>query len=176
MHIITKMEMLSFWWNFHHWLHWKLSFWQLPVQPVIKISSKWHFHFSDIIPHTEPSWSINSIALHISTNPRVPTIHHLSLLDWFTLGGCARSHCFPYGIGQFPVSNGTAIPNTIPACAVHCNFFHVHWFHLVCLSVCLSVHLSVCGQNGVHCFFYNTCRIHFIFIHLIKQLPNVCRV
>ena len=27
---------VSFWRNFHHWLHWKLSFWQLPVQPVIK--------------------------------------------------------------------------------------------------------------------------------------------
>ena len=40
------MEMSSFWWNFHHWLHWKLSFWQLPVQAVMKISSKWHFHFS----------------------------------------------------------------------------------------------------------------------------------
>ena len=22
---ITEMEMMSFWWNFHHWLHWKLS-------------------------------------------------------------------------------------------------------------------------------------------------------
>ena len=39
--------MSSFWWNFHHWLHWKLSFWQLSVQPVMKISSKWrHFRFS----------------------------------------------------------------------------------------------------------------------------------
>ena len=39
--------MLSFWQIFHYWLHWKLSFWQLPVQPVMKILSKWkivHFH------------------------------------------------------------------------------------------------------------------------------------
>ena len=43
----TETEMSSFWWHFHHWLHWKLSKWQLPVQPVIKISSKWrHFRFS----------------------------------------------------------------------------------------------------------------------------------
>ena len=43
----TETEMSSFWWNFHHWLHWKLSKWQLPVQPVMKISSKWrHFRFS----------------------------------------------------------------------------------------------------------------------------------
>ena len=35
----TETEMSSFWWNFHHWLHWKLSKWQLLVQPVMKISS-----------------------------------------------------------------------------------------------------------------------------------------
>ena len=56
-HWCTEMEM-SFWWNFHHWLHWKLSIWQLPVQPAMKISSKWqlpamkisskwYFHFSE---------------------------------------------------------------------------------------------------------------------------------
>ena len=45
---ITETKMSSFWRNFHHWLHWKLSFWQLSVQPVMKISSKWrHFRFSD---------------------------------------------------------------------------------------------------------------------------------
>ena len=45
----TETEMSSLW-NFHHWLHWKLSKWQLPVQPVIKISSKWrHFRFSEIV-------------------------------------------------------------------------------------------------------------------------------
>ena len=43
----TEMEMLSFWQKFHHWPHWKLSFWQLSVQPVAKILSKWqHFHYS----------------------------------------------------------------------------------------------------------------------------------
>ena len=48
----TETEMSSFCWNFHHWLHWKLSKWQLPVQPVIKISSKWrHFRFSVNIAH-----------------------------------------------------------------------------------------------------------------------------
>ena len=54
----TESEMSSFWWNFHHWLHWKLSKWQLPVQPVIKISSKWrHFRFSG--PGTQWRWSAN---------------------------------------------------------------------------------------------------------------------
>ena len=46
---IFETEMTSFWWNFHHWLHRKLSYWQLSVQPVMKISSKWqHFCCSDI--------------------------------------------------------------------------------------------------------------------------------
>ena len=33
---ITVIEMLTFWWNFHHKLHWKLSFRQLPVELVKK--------------------------------------------------------------------------------------------------------------------------------------------
>ena len=40
-YLISESEMCSSWWNFHHWLHRKLSFWQLPVQPTMKISSKW---------------------------------------------------------------------------------------------------------------------------------------
>ena len=32
--------------NFWHWLHPKLSKWQVSVQPVMKMSSKWCFHFS----------------------------------------------------------------------------------------------------------------------------------
>ena len=42
--LMTEMEM-TFWQNFHHWLHCKLSFWQLPVQPVMEILSKWLFRF-----------------------------------------------------------------------------------------------------------------------------------
>ena len=48
--LYTETKMSSFWWKFHHWLHRKLSFWQLSVQPVMKISSKWrHFRFS-VVP------------------------------------------------------------------------------------------------------------------------------
>ena len=53
--------MSSFWRNFHHWLHWKLSFWQLSVQPVIKISSKWrHFRFSEgtTLPYRSITWHL----------------------------------------------------------------------------------------------------------------------
>ena len=56
----TETEMSSFWWNFHHWLHWKLSKWQLPVQPMIKISSKWrHFRFS--VCHHDDRYIANHI-------------------------------------------------------------------------------------------------------------------
>ena len=47
-HNSLKRKCPSFWQNFNHWLHWKLSFEKLPVQPVMKISSKWrHFYFSN---------------------------------------------------------------------------------------------------------------------------------
>ena len=42
----TDAEMLRFWWNFHHWLHCKLSKWQLPVQPETNISTKFPFRCS----------------------------------------------------------------------------------------------------------------------------------
>ena len=43
----TEAEMSTFWLDFLHWLLWKLSKWQLPVQLATKIFSKWrHFHFS----------------------------------------------------------------------------------------------------------------------------------
>ena len=51
-HYSLKSEMLSFWWNFHHWLHWKLSEWQLRVHPVMIILSKWRhssFNFVDCL-------------------------------------------------------------------------------------------------------------------------------
>ena len=37
----TETKMSSFWRNLRHCPHWKLSKWQLPVQSMTKISSKW---------------------------------------------------------------------------------------------------------------------------------------
>ena len=44
--IETEIHVSLFGGNIRHWLHRKLTFWQLPVQPVNGISSAWHFHFS----------------------------------------------------------------------------------------------------------------------------------
>ena len=41
-----ETRMLSFWWNFRHWMHRNLSKWQPQVQPVT-IVSKRHFRFGD---------------------------------------------------------------------------------------------------------------------------------
>ena len=52
-HVATNIEteVLSFWWHFRRWLHWKLSFLTLLVQPVVKMSSKWRlFHSSEPSP------------------------------------------------------------------------------------------------------------------------------
>ena len=46
----TEAKMSSFLWNIHHWLCWKLWFWQLSVQSGIKMSSKWwHFYHYQIM-------------------------------------------------------------------------------------------------------------------------------
>ena len=61
----TETKMLSFWRNFNHWLHWKLSFWQLSVQPVMKISSKWrHFRFSGMSLWKSRYWGCDWYTKH----------------------------------------------------------------------------------------------------------------
>ena len=63
----TEMEMSSFLWNFHHWLHWKLPEGQLPVQPMMKILSKrWHFHFSASCMITPSSIPCPPLGVHVS--------------------------------------------------------------------------------------------------------------
>ena len=54
----TETEMSSFWLDFHHWLHGKLSKWQHSVHPVTTISSKWqHFRLS-VRPGSSMSYSV----------------------------------------------------------------------------------------------------------------------
>ena len=62
----TETEMSSFLWNYHHWLHWKLSKWQLPVQPVMKISSNDDI-FVSVLLLTLPFYCFTSLCLH---NPK----------------------------------------------------------------------------------------------------------
>ena len=67
----TETERSSFWWNYHHWQHWKLSKWQLPVQPVMTILSKWrHFRFS--VVHGEPSTYVGNRTISGSGNGLSP--------------------------------------------------------------------------------------------------------
>ena len=68
----TETEMSSFWWIFHHWLHWKLSKRQLPVQPVIRIWSKWrHFRFSEhVTPSNENIFRVTGHLCGEFTGPR----------------------------------------------------------------------------------------------------------
>ena len=50
----------------------------------------------------------------------------------------------------------------------------VYWFHLVHLSVCPLVRLWT--ESCPLCIFHNTCWIHFIFTHLIKQIQEMYHV
>ena len=72
----TETKMSSFWRNFHHWLHWKLSFWQLPVQPVMNISSKWRlFRFSEYHSHLLINLYSTHMQFRFTDNTEVFTFH-----------------------------------------------------------------------------------------------------
>ena len=78
----TETKMLSFWLNFHHWLRWNLSKRQLPVQAVVKISSKRYFHFSDMrIPVVEKGPWYGSL---FSTKASVSRFAHWNKYFWTT--------------------------------------------------------------------------------------------
>ena len=54
-HLKTETKVSSFWRNLCHWLHRKLSKWQISVQPVTKISSKWqHIRISEWFTESSP--------------------------------------------------------------------------------------------------------------------------
>ena len=88
--------MSSFWWNFHHWLHWKLSKWQLPVQPVMKISSKWrHFRFS-VCGATRPHWVNENVSQNYVMKSCVTNeAHHLfqNINTWWRFVISTTSRC-----------------------------------------------------------------------------------
>ena len=48
----TETKMVWLWWNFHHWQRHKLSKWQLPVQLLTKISSKWRHPRANVLQKT----------------------------------------------------------------------------------------------------------------------------
>ena len=60
---IAEMEMMSFWRNFRHWLHCKLSFWQLPVQPVnfVKMTICSFQYDCDVKQRTRTNFELDSI-------------------------------------------------------------------------------------------------------------------
>ena len=87
---------IQFWRNFHHWLHWKLSFWKPALQPVMEIPPKWHhFRFSATMAHPSKTgwhqlygithWSQQRVD---SGQQRLPTG---VLIDW--LSNWVIIHC-----------------------------------------------------------------------------------
>ena len=105
--ISTETKMSSLWRNFNHWLHWKLSFWQLPVQPVMKISSKWrHFRFSEcrcVLNHRQFGCLLNSLFM-LTTDKYQSSIlalseggpqvtRHLRTITSYSLPMCAVHEC-----------------------------------------------------------------------------------
>ena len=64
----TEPEMSSFWRNFHHWLHRKLSFWQLSVQPVMKFRQNDDIFGSVYVDYKHKRNEVICDVLKINTN------------------------------------------------------------------------------------------------------------
>ena len=84
--MLPMMKISSFWWNFHHWQHQKLSFWQLLVQTVIKMTSKWkHSHFIELF--------MMDRVKQISWNENVFNLMKFPFQWTFIADGCKISRC-----------------------------------------------------------------------------------
>ena len=129
-HWTRKMQ--PFWRNFHRWLHWKLSKWQLPVQPVMKISSKWHSASMNnkhhVIHRTQPellvkqeqyeggtSWRKNTSLVQHVTTQTVYTQYWIirvwllfvNVVSWSTMTSSNGKRYWPFvrGIHRSPVNS-----------------------------------------------------------------------
>ena len=70
---VTETKISSFSRNLHHWLHRYLSFWQLPVQAVVKISSKrHHFCFFDVVGIAAAKMEMMTLLTFIETGTKWP--------------------------------------------------------------------------------------------------------
>ena len=92
--------MSSFWRNFYYWLYRKLSRWQLPVQSVIKISSKWRHFRRRVMKKSSNIWNRFSDRRNLSWYP--------VCTRWVDAAGAS--------LGMMTSSNGNIFRVTGPLC------------------------------------------------------------
>ena len=97
---IIEMDMSSFLWNFHHW---QLSFWQLLVQAVMEILSKWwHFRFKNGMKVIKPrtiKFAYVMYLYHVGWWPgevRGQDMTHQMMLYWLIIS----SYIFWHSMGR----------------------------------------------------------------------------
>ena len=107
-HTCTQVKML-FRQNFCYWLHWKLSFWQFPVQPGTKISSTLHITFLfQFLAATKQlyDWFSPSVcpsvclSVRLSVTPFSPCSHHRIIMKFSGVITMVKSDVHAKGQGQ----------------------------------------------------------------------------
>ena len=112
--IETGMSSLSGFF-FCHWLQWKLSFWQRPVQRVIQSLSKWqHFCFSDL-PYLGLQRREHSVAPLWLRNSLWPCI----VLEWCTWLSCSPGYSRLLPLSSTPPPQYTRDPVTPYRTSLH---------------------------------------------------------
>ena len=131
---ITEIKTMPFWRNFHHWLHWKLSIWQLPVQPMMKILSKWqHLCFSDVPNNNNAQWSIK----HVHNSWDVLCISQCYLLQRVRMVRLTCAHfTYDFSITILIWLIFSSHPKTDTGVSANCCTWHSSCAFVVCTKFC----------------------------------------
>ena len=165
-------EMPSCWWIAFRWLHQMLSFGQLPVQPVTKISSTWwHLHCS-VWPHYEDwkedlKWDIAVHSVTCCLLIKNKQLCHTSLRWIIVLKKNQHCICWWSG-GNIQISVLIGWWDCIVMIALHCvqfsNFVLNYvilscwwngWAGMICMCMCMCMCICICictwPKRGHHC-------------------------
>ena len=131
--------MSSIWWHFRPWMHKKLSFSQLSLQPVTNSSSWWHFrwHYNGVIMNAMAS-QITSLTIVYSTVYSRPRSKKISKLR--VTGLCAGNSPVT---GEFPTQRTRNAENV-----------STWWHHHVILNPILLGTIGVTHRPMQETYFY----------------------
>ena len=121
----------------------------------------------------------------------IQMMHHVQMCMFTALQGniCIEGHFFIHNVDIYFNNVFHNCKNLHNCFIIYCYYYHYHHHYYghnhiprfneverggVLVSPCPSFRLWT--ESCRLCIFNNTCRIHFIFAHLIKQLQKVCCV
>ena len=126
-----KMNVLLFWRDFRRWLHWRLPFWQYPVQPAAEAASE-QTRFRSVIN----LWAFDEFA-HIDNWIVYTWVRSRNcgcLVTWF----CYQLIAKP---GNKTATVSWPDPHILSSCCDTTDWFILTWFYSISLYFILNITL-----------------------------------